>query len=239
MRQRKHRFPQNKLKFISGVNLFKIFSIVLIVLYIYLSPTFIKKMIRITKIEYCDQFNNCTTRSVSSKYFYAKKQVEEELKQDAKIKDYLIQYRIPSSLKIETVIKTPKYGLKDSLSNLLLISSDGIAIETSDETELPTLTNKNSSYKIGDKIADNDFFALKILERVNKINRIYGSEINNGSLEVKVDNGIQVIFPIEGDIDVLAGSLKLIFSRLNDETVGTKMVNVHQIDLRFNNPVIR
>ena len=54
-----------------------------------------------------------------------------------------------------------------------------------------------------------------------------------------IENRILVRFSLEGDIDVLAGSLRLIFSRLNDETTGIRMGDVSEIDLRFKNPVIR
>ncbi len=46
-------------------------------------------------------------------------------------------------------------------------------------------------------------------------------------------------FPLEGDIDTLVGSLRLIFSRLNDEGEGIRMEDIREIDLRFNNAVLR
>ena len=53
---------------------------------------------------------------------------------------------------------------------------------------------------------------------------------------VKIAGGVKVIFPLEGDIDVLLGSLRLILSQLNNDE---REIRIGSIDLRFENPVLR
>jgi len=57
-------------------------------------------------------------------------------------------------------------------------------------------------------------------------------------LEASLDNGINVIFPTAGEVDVLIGSLRAILSQLNTGSEDTR-IKASTIDLRFDNPVVR
>ena len=58
--------------------------------------------------------------------------------------------------------------------------------------------------------------------------------ISNDTLVVDMKDGFKVIFPLEGDEQVLLGSLRLIYSKIQTSNLN----NYKQVDLRFANPVL-
>jgi hypothetical protein len=66
--------------------------------------------------------------------------------------------------------------------------------------------------------------------------------IEDESLVIELSQGPRVIFPLEGEKEVLLGSLRLVLSKLNNDAQDSKIENVSGasiIDLRFKNPVIK
>lgn len=222
----------------SKINIFKYLSILLIILFVLSTPTVIKKLIKINKIECTSQFGQCTEQFSTGDYLFVKKQIEQSLKQNIQVNSYLIQYKIPSTIKIELVLKKPNYAISNLSHNFYLIDRSGVVLGIVKETEMPFLV-ADTNYVIGQKISDSNKFALDLLEKVKVINTISSAEIKDKVFEVRVENGILVKFPLEGDVDVLVGSLRLIFSRLNEGTQGIRMEDVREIDLRFKSPVLR
>lgn len=222
----------------SKINIFKYLSILLIILFVLSTPTVIKKLIKINKIECTSQFGQCTEQFSTGDYLFVKKQIEQSLKQNIQVNSYLIQYKIPSTIKIELVLKKPNYAISNLSHDFYLIDRSGVVLGIVKETEMPFLV-ADTNYVIGQKISDSNKFALDLLEKVKVINTISSAEIKDKVFEVRVENGVLVKFPLEGDVDVLVGGLRLIFSRLNDETNGIRMEDVTEIDLRFKNPVLR
>ena len=55
-----------------------------------------------------------------------------------------------------------------------------------------------------------------------------GEMINSG-LVVELPTRVRVILPLEGSVEILLGSLRLIYSQVTDK----------EIDLRFKNPILR
>ena len=78
-----------------------------------------------------------------------------------------------------------------------------------------------------------------MLEKINFLYSINESIIENDYIKVKIKNYPQTLFSAEGDVDFLVGSIRLIFSRLNDEAEGIRMNEIREIDLRYKNPVLR
>ena len=116
-----------------------------------------------------------------------------------------------------------------------MIDADGVGLLTSDQSSLPILVKDNLLEKEGQKITNNDLFALKLIEGINQMYQVNTGTIQNDTLVVDLPTGVRVILPIEGgDIKVLLGSLRLIYTKLTTENS-----NYSQIDLRFKNPVIK
>ena len=67
-------------------------------------------------------------------------------------------------------------------------------------------------------------------------------EIINDSLVIELDSGTKVLFPLEGDKQILLGALRLIDSKVTtegEELSGVDGQVVETIDLRYKNPVLR
>lgn len=236
----KHR---QKFKNLSIV-LIIIFSI-LIVVSLFSIPIVIQKVIKIEKIECESQYGQCPETlifnlqfTIPNQFLISKSQIKKILEQDIEINDYLIQYQIPNKLKIDINLKKPRYAIFNS-SKYFLIDKDGLIIEESSETNLPTLNKENINLVVGEKIEEKDKFALSIVNGLTYLYSINSGNIINNELKVTNSEGIIIRFPLEGDKDVLLGSLRLIFSRLNDETKGIRIEDTKEIDLRFKNPVLR
>lgn len=247
-KRRIHKQPKSKFNLFAvfkKIDIFKYLSIFLIILFIFSFPAVIKRLIKIDKIECNTQFGRCSDQiisnfqlSIPNQLSFSKYQIQKKLQEDLQVSSYLIQYKIPSTIKIDLNLKKPKYSIKDLSGKYYLVDREGTVLEISDNSELLNLTN-NSSYQVGQKISDKDKFALYLLEKIKIVNSLYSSEIKNDYLEVGIENGILVKFPLDGDIDVLVGSLRLIFSRLNEGNQGIRMEDISEIDLRFKNPILR
>lgn len=224
-------------------NIFKFLSVLLILIFIYLLPKIFQKLIVINKIQCVSQYGECPEKILVYKnsefkrsLYTLKSQVKDELENNILVNSYLIQYKIPSTLKVELVLKKAKYAVFDNLGKYYLLDNDGLVVAVDDKVNLPFLKVKDSKFEIGQNVGNE---LLKLLQIIEKVNFLYS--INNGTYEnnymyIVFDNGIKAIFPVDGDTDYLVGSLRLIFSRLNDERSGIKM---NEIDFRYKEVIIR
>jgi hypothetical protein len=84
-------------------------------------------------------------------------------------------------------------------------------------------------------------FPGNLLYRLESYYQLTQRLIADDSLIIELDDSIRVIFPLEGDGQLLLGALRLVNSQLNsgakDSTIMKSMVK--EIDLRFKNPVLR
>lgn len=241
LKKRIHKQPKSKFNLFAAfknINIFKYLSIFLVILFILSIPAVIKRLIRIDKIECNSQFGACKNDYQLGDYNFVKKQIESDLNNNIKVNSYLIQYKIPSTIKIDLSLKKPKYAIKNLANIYYLIDKEGVVLEISNQSDLPVLVS-GTNYVLGQNITESDRFALKLLEKVRIINTVSSAEIKKDVLEVIIENGILVKFPLEGDIDALVGSIRLIFSRLNGNVNGIRMEDTREIDLRFANPIIR
>lgn len=242
---RRNKVPKSYFSF--DLNIFKILSIILIIIFIGLTPLVIKKSIKIKKIDCQSQFGQCPQNfeydeyeTKSYDYNFVKKQIENNLKSDVSVNSYLIQYRIPNTIKIDLNIKSPKNAIYSvSTNKFYLLSSDGIVLSIVDNTSLPKISVDNIELEIGKKISEREMFAVEILNYMSFLFSVNEGKIEKNDLKFVTSGGINIIFPTEGDTNLLVGSVRLIFSRLNDETEGIRMNEIREIDLRYKNPVLR
>ena len=202
----------------------------------------IQKLIKITKIECVSQYGNCEVLGdrlqVTGNYKNTKKQIEQILKQNIQVNSYLIQYKIPDTLKIEISLKKPKYAIFYG-QKYYLLDKNGLILSEAIETNLPSLVVNNYQNIIGNNISDKELFSLKIIEKVAWLYSVKVGFLENNELLITLKEGVLVHFPLEGDIDILVGSLRLVFSRLNDGSQGIRISDIREIDLRYKNIVLR
>ncbi len=237
-RQRIHHIPRSKFDWFKKVNIFKYLSILLMILFVYCIPAFIKILIKIDKVECVSQLGPCDYSFQLGNYSHVKKQIDMQLRQDVRLSSYIVQYKIPSTIKIEINLKKPIYSIKNSNGTYFLLDKNGLIIGISQESESTSLLS-DSNYSVGQITDEKTLFALRLLEKINIVTNVYDSKITNNYLTTHAKNDILILFPLDSDIDLLAGSLKLIFSRLNEGSEGIRMEDVREIDFRFKNPIIR
>jgi len=211
-------------------NISKIVIPAVIVIFVVLIFFLVPRLIKIAKIECESQYGVCPEEAqlaISNLQFTnlseAKKQVKNSLKDNLLISDYSMQYAFPDKLKISILLKKARFAVynKDS-GEYLLVGGNGQVLGSTDSTSLPTVVQSGDTPNL---------LALSLMEGVFAMYQIGEGEIVSDSLVVELPSGKRVIFPLGEDKDkeVLLGSLRLIFSNVQDK----------EIDLRFKNPVLR
>jgi hypothetical protein len=210
----------------------------LIVIFLFSIPFFIK-----VKIECKSQFGECPVE-VNSKLqalnlkslFLADRDAKKVLKESFLISDFSTQFKLPNTLLINVISKKPYFALKDAKSGKFeLIDQNGIVLTTSDRSNLPNVITTSPIKKIGELIESHDIFALKLISGVYEMYQVGYGTITNDALVVDMKTGVRVIFPLEGEPDILLGSLRLIYTKVTTNYLGT----YSQIDMRYRNPVLR
>ncbi len=205
----------------------------------FLSPFFIK-----VKIDCKSQFGSCPERVLSKinvfngkNLYISKRNIGKILSSDFVISNYSFQFKLPNILETYLVVKKPFVALVDRNSNkTALIDADGKILSFGVDSSLPTVITDQISQKEGERVTDEELFALRIITGVFQMYQIRTGEMSVNSLVVEFLPQIKVIFPLYGDSDVLLGSLRLIYSKISEPGQVGKF---SEIDLRFKNVVIR
>lgn len=180
-----------------------------------------------------DQINLFNGKSL----FAARKGISKILKFEFLVSDFSLQYKIPNILHAELLVKKPIAAFGDSTTgSVILVDKDGIALSIASDSALPVVTVTGNLPKIGQYIGDSNFFALNLATGIYQMYQIGDSQVQDNSLLVELPGQIRVIFPLEGDTQILLGSLRLIYSKIQSDG---NMSKYSQIDLRFKNPVLR
>lgn len=239
----KRRRPEWRKK--APINLYKLLSILLIFIFIILTPAFIKKLIIINKIICVSQVGDCPPEILSGiegfglrNYKDLKKQSDKILTESHMVDTYLIQYQIPSTMKIDMVIKNPTVALKTG-DKLFLTDSEGLILEATTKTGLPILNTQGLDLTPGNRLSEEAGFAANVTRSISSLYAIESAYFDNTKYEIKLVGGPVIKFPLSGDHDVAVGAVRLIYSRLNEGKEGFRMEDVSEIDLRYDNPVVR
>ena len=134
-------------------------------------------------------------------------------------------------------MEKPVFALKDAGgSSIVLVDKDGKVLSGTGGTALPVVEISGGLPKEGQNVGTADLFALNLAGGVNQMYQVRESLLQDNTLLVELPGQIRVIFPIEGDVGVLLGSLRLIYSKIQSDGNPNGYT---QIDLRFVNPVLR
>jgi len=222
----------------------------LLSLIIFFAPNFI----RISQIGCMSQYGPCNPTLVSrlenltgKKLKEAKEEIKNILSSEILVSDYLIQFKLPNSLEVSMVERKPIYSLtKQGASAYAQVDESGLVIRIDDKTPLPRLFTTGQIPNVGDRVDQKHLFALTILYRMFAFYQVQEGNMEESYMETKLKNGPKVIFPLEGDEDILIASLQLILARLNRESEGIRINEndielsmITSIDLRYKNPVVR
>jgi hypothetical protein len=225
---------------VGGASFFLLLMVGLLVSLMFL-PT---RLIKINSVDCQNQYGQCSepldTKLDNARglnLYSAKKKVKQILLSEILVKDYSIQFKLPASLEIYLIEKKPKFALVDKNGAwTALLDETGEVILLSDFTNLPYVLVDKPVPVLGERIENNLLFALEIMSDMYFSYQTQNGVLEENSLVIELDRSIKVIFPLEGERQVLLGSLNLILGQVDELEQG---IDSKTIDLRFKNPVIR
>ena len=169
--------------------------------------------------------------------FSAKRGIKKALSSDFLISDHSLQYKIPNILRVELLVKKAVVAFRDGKTgSFVLADKEGIVLSRAQDSALPVITLEEDLPGVGQNISQANLFALNLAVGTYQMYQIRESVVQDGSLLVELPGQIRVIFPLEGDSEILLGSLRLIYSKLREDG---NLAGYSQIDLRYGNPVLR
>jgi cell division septal protein FtsQ len=193
--------------------------------------------IKIQKITCRSQFGECDSELKSQianfhkgDVFQTKESLDSMLVADKNVSKYEINFLLPFNFEVNVIEREPIVAFVKNDGGFALVDSQGQIVDNAAETNLPRIV----SYSTLD--------TQQIMYIANLVNRIYNffgsttARVSADGIEIPNIKGKDVIFPLQGDQDVLLGSLTLILSRLPTTPEAT---TIRVIDLRFKNPVLR
>lgn len=226
----------------------KISIIVVIVFFVGL-PLLLPRLITIKNVVCKTQYGSCSSEIEEAIAFgikgkslrQSKKAAAERIKGQFLIKDFSLQYQIPSLLRVNLIIRKPVFSLsnKKEQNSFALIDSDGYLLSTARTNNLPYLIVADTPLAIGEKLSPELIFASRLLLGIYRQYQIGWAEVEEGYFTSRLPNGIRIIAPLSGEEEVFLGSLSLIYSELNKENKDSKIGRISLIDLRFKNPILK
>jgi hypothetical protein len=172
-------------------------------------------------------------------YREVRKNLKKLLSDDSTVDKFSYQLKLPSTVVINLIENKAEFGLKTPGSGqVALIDGEGRVIKVSDVSNLPAVSSDKPFPEIGGSVTAKELFALKLVRDLFSVYQIKEGELKNDTFTVRLPQGQTVIFPTEGDRELLMGSLSAIVSRLNGGTEDST-INVSVIDLRFKNPILK
>lgn len=208
---------------------------------------FIPTLIKVREVSCRSQFGLCREELSTKIDSYrgrslkeAKKKIAEQLTSDPLIKDFSLQFRLPDKLEVNIIEGKAKFAIGQSdRKSFSLIDKDGNVIKVQDSTNLPVVYINDKIPNLGENVGKEKLFALETIFSLTSLYQVKEGKIENNSLTTLLPDGVEVVFPLQGDREVLLGGLELILFRLKSEAKDSRIENIRKIDLRFKNPVLQ
>lgn len=221
---------------------FSVFVLVLICLLIF----FVPRKFPVSKISCQSQFGPCNEKIandlqkfVPGEYLLVKKSIDEYFINNGNIEKYSRNFKLPGEFEIYIVLKKNIYAIKDGQGDIYIYTENFGYVEEVEETSLPILNLERNLVEPHDLSEEEKFF-LELLDRLFYNYQTDLLSVKDGSGEIRLENGIRVIFPSGGEIDYLLGSLEVVRVELNKMSENSRIEKeIKEIDLRFTHPVLR
>jgi len=213
--------------------IFILFLAVLVILFLV-----IPRLLSINNVSCTNQYGSCgeeMQRDLEKIKGKSLKEVKEliaaMMSKNLFVKDYSYKYEIPDKIVVYVIVKKSKFTLQNSKDNsLALIDRDGVVLGFGENTTLPVVVFSGDSIAVGESVNAKELFSLNLISSMYYYYQAKKGIMVEDRLEVRLRDGVTVIFPLAGDRDVLLGSLKIVLSKIE---------GVSTIDLRFKNPVLK
>ena len=215
------------------------FGIYILLTFFLLFPFLVlPRIIKVRVVECYNQYGLCSNEFLTKvnpvlgeSFDTAKKKISEEFKNTKLIENYSFRFKLPSTLRIDLILKKSKYALYQKNTNeIVVLDNKGVVLEKVQTINLPHVITVDNLPNIGEVVENKKTFALELLYGIYYLYQVKSGEIVNDSLEVRIPDAGKIIFPLSGERDILLGSMKLILTRTG---------KFKEIDLRYKNPVVR
>lgn len=181
------------------------------------------------------EINEIAKSYENTSYFHAKKEIAKQMGASSRIEKYIVRFSYPNGLRIVVEEKKPEVAFKFAEDKYYLFDTEGNFVGESSDSGLPVVVVRelpeNSKIKQAAKLYWN-------------LSRYYGVEqavLERFGLMASV-RGVQVVFPLDVDIDLLFGAMEVSLLQLNrvheNSTMSLDTGKYNSIDLRYKNPVI-
>lgn len=197
----------------------------------------------------CDEdISAILSKYKDSKLYSSYNLISTDLKNEPSIEEFVIAFDISNlGWNVEILPKSPVSAITNkNMHKFLFVADNGYVISTLDSNNLslPLLVVASDLPEKGVLLDKSVVFALSIIRDFKFMYNVdYGSLTPDG-LVIELDSKKRVLFPLEGDREVLVGGVMYILGRLEKQTDITKqekdlLMNYFEIDMRFENPVLR
>lgn len=181
-----------------------------------------------------EEVKNMVEERIDESYIDAKGSLGKALSESSRIERYHIRFQIPSEMLVEVVEKKAEIALKFTEERYFTFDRKGNLVAETGSTQLPTVdvleAPSDSTIK----------YAVEMFWNLFKYYDVSYAKLDKYSLKANV-RGAEVIFPLEGDLDILFGSLEVLLLQLNRTNENPTINSAGKysiIDLRYKNPVI-
>lgn len=183
--------------------------------------------------------------------FDTKESLDDFLSKETMISDFNMHFKLPDRFEVNILTRKPVFALAYEEGNAAaLIDKNGYVLSFQEKTSLPAVETENTPPDVGNKVPEKELFSLRLMSDLYEFYQVSEGKMEKDGLTIELGTGERVIFPLEGDRQVLIASLSVILSKLNNEADDTRIKNDDgdivgscapgcTIDLRYKNPVIR
>jgi len=219
-----------------------LFFVALLATTVFLAP----RLVKIKHVKCSSQFGPCPKQieglveMIKGKsYSSGIKIAKQMLSQSNVVKHHSLSFAPLLGLEIYIIENKPVIALKrENNRHFQLLGSQGQMLGTASETNLPVI--------ILDKeiLNEKKQFVSALSRNIFLVDGVKDFEVQGDGLYFTHSTGKVIIMPLQGQVEILLGSLEIILSRLNRDDGTIKIQDDNdfrpkEIDLRYKNPVLR
>jgi len=156
------------------------------------------------------------------------------LSENERIEEYKVNFKPLDNILVSITEAKSEIAIKEKgFEKFFLVSSKGELISEASASALPKVFIGREDIKFD---SFESLFAVKLLVELSKFYDIQEVTLSESEIKAVYKQEIELIFPVEADIDVLLGSLELLLFQLKQKLPDT---TISSIDLRYKNVIVR
>lgn len=203
---------------------------------------------QIKAIDCVSQFTKCNDNISSAlinvekgNIITTRRNIVKVISQNPLIKKYWVQLNLNGKYIVMVEERVPKYCV-ESNAGKYVTDSEGLVIKINDNGNIRCIQSVEDEYKLGDRLSVRDYFNETLLYKIRNIADIGYAYLEQNNLVVEYKGNIKLIFPKEGDADLLAGKAYYTvsqFDNIEEYIIEIGNYSISEIDFRFNDPVVK